>query len=549
MHITENFRVTLPDSAPPALAAARDELQKYLGLIFAGATGGPGVTIELALDRSLPEENYNLRAAGADRLIIAGGSPRGTLYGAYAFLRDVCGCRFFAADTEFVPRLPVLELADDLNLDGGPAFEYRDVYWQCAFDPEWAAKNSVNGIRQSENGGRYGGGMGYALFVHTFNELLPPDKYFAGHPEYYALTGGERKLTQLCLSNPDVLHIVTENARAALRAKPGCRIISVSQNDCAGYCECDDCRAADESAGSHMGTLLPFVNAVAGALRDEFPDVAADTLAYQYTRQAPAGIVACTIVPRDNVIIRLCSIEGCFSHPLGECDDSGTGWSFSKKQSFRTDLEEWAKICGRLYVWNYTTNFAYYQAPFPNIRTLVPNIRWMYENHVVGLFDEGCYQTPSGEFGELRAYLHAAALRDPYINWKEYYAEFMAAYYGPGWRHIDEYINLTSDIAERIHMGIYMHPSTIIPPDEELVKRFDTLWDKAEAAAGDGRLLAHVRRSRIQVRVYKSVCGFSTPEENAALLADIRAAGITHMRESAPIAADADPRASADKWV
>jgi Glycosyl hydrolase family 67 N-terminus. len=546
MLITDNFRVNLlcdAPSVPAALLLAQTELQKYLSVIFAGTSGATEVAFELALDPALAEENYILRA-GHNLIAITGGSPRGALYGAYAFLRDVCGCRFFTADTEFVPRLPALELDDGFKLSGGPAYEYRDVFWTCAFDAEWSAKNAVNGNYVRQVGEKFGGGVGYALFVHTFNNLLPPDAYFAEHPEYFAFTGGKRQPSQLCLTNPDVLGIVIENTRAALRKNPGCRIISVSQNDCAGYCECEQCRAADEAAGSHMGTLLPFINAVADAIKDEFPDVAVDTLAYQYTRQAPKGII-----PRGNVIIRLCSIECCFSHSLESCNESGTGWSFSKKQSFKGDLEDWAKLCKRLYVWNYTTNFAYYQAPFPNIRTLVPNIRWMYENHVVGLFDEGCFQTPSGEFGELRAYLHAAALRDPYINWIDYYTEFMSAYYGGGWRYIDEYINLTSDIAERIHMGIYMHPSTIIPVDAELVKQFDELWDKAEAEAGDEQSLSHVRRSRIQVRVYKSVCGLQTPEENAALLSDIRAMGITYMREGAPIPVTADPHANADKWV
>jgi hypothetical protein len=543
MLITANFRINLPENPAPALVTARDELQKYLSAIFGGAGAGTPAEIILSIDNTMPEEGYRLRAEG-QTLSIAGGSPRGTLYGAYALLRDVCGCRFFAADTETVPSMPQMELDDGFELTGKPALEYRDVYWTCAFDPEWSAKNAVNSNSNRFLSEKYGGGITYAMFVHTFENLLPSRKYFSLHPEYYALTGGERKTTQLCLSHPDVLRLVTENVRKVLRERPGCRIISVSQNDCAGYCECDACREADERAGSHMGTLLPFVNAIADAIKDEFPDVAIDTLAYQYTRQAPKDIV-----PRDNVIIRLCSIECCFSHPLGECEDSGTSWSFSKKQSFRGDLLEWKKISKRLYIWNYTTNFAYYQAPFPNIRTLVPNIRWMYENNVVGLFDEGCYQTPSGEFGELRAYLHGAAMRDPYIDWKEYYNEFLTAYYGGGWKYIDEYINLTSDIAERIHMGIYMHPSTIIPPDAELVKKFDELWDAAEAEAGDERSLAHVRRSRIQVRVYKSICGFSTPEENAALLEDIRAAGITHMREGAPIPAGADPSSPADKWM
>lgn len=542
MLLSANFRINLPEKPAPALVTAKEELEKYLSAVFGENKATEESVITLAVDDSLPEEGYRLRAQG-QTLSIAGGSPRGTLYGAYALLRDVCGCRFFAKDTERVPSLPKLELEEGFELSARPAFEYRDVCWTCGFDPEWSAKNQVNSYVSRELGEKYGGGIKYALFVHTFDRLVPSKKYFKEHPEYYALTEGERKPTQLCLSHPDVLNITIENVKQILREHPDCRIISVSQNDCFGFCECDACREADERAGSHMGTLLPFVNAVADAIRDEFPNVAIDTLAYQYSRQAPKGIV-----PRDNVIIRLCSIECCFSHTFEECPESGTRWAYTKKKSFISDLLDWKQICNRLYVWNYTTNFAYYQTPFPNIRTLVDNIRWMYENNVVGLFDEGCYQTVSGEFAELRAYLHAAAMRDPYIDWKEYYQEFMEAYYGKGWRHIDEYINLTCDIAERIHMGIYMHPSEIIPPDAELVKRFDQLWDAAEAEAEDELTLSHIRRSRIQVRVYKSICGFTTPEENAQLLSDIRAFGITHMRESARISDEADPRAPADKW-
>lgn len=542
MLLTANFRINLPENPAPALVYAKEELEKYLSAIF-GNKSGDECAITLSVDCALPEEGYRLTARG-QTLSVAGGSPRGTLYGAYALLRDVCGCRFFAKDTERVPSLDELELKEGFELSAKPAMEYRDVYWTCAFDHEWCAKNMVNScVNRPGLVDKYGSGIKYALFVHTFDRLVPSSKYFTEHPEYYALTEGVRKPTQLCLSHPDVLRITIENVKRILRENPDCRIISVSQNDCFGFCECDACREADERAGSHMGTLLPFINAIADAIRDEFPSVAVDTLAYQYTRQAPKDIV-----PRDNVIIRLCSIECCFSHTFEECPESGTSWTFSKKKSFVSDMVEWKEISKRLYVWNYTTNFAYYQAPFPNIRTLVPNIRWMYENNVVGLFDEGCYQTISGEFAELRSYLHAAAMWDPYIDWKEYYREFMEAYYGKGWRHIDEYINLTSDIAERIHMGIYLHPSQIIPPDAELVKRFDELWDAAEAEAEDELTLSHVRRSRIQVRVYKSICGFQGPEENAKLFEDIRAFGITHMRESGGISANADPTAPANNW-
>jgi hypothetical protein len=61
-------------------------------------------------------------------------------------------------------------------------------------------------------------------------------------------------------------------------------------------------------------------------------------------------------VPRDNVIIRLCSIECNFALPL--TDDSN--------KAFQDDIVAWSKLSQRLYIWDYITNFAAYVMPFPN---------------------------------------------------------------------------------------------------------------------------------------------------------------------------------------
>ena len=53
-----------------------------------------------------------------------------------------------------------------------------------------------------------------------------------------------------------------------------------------------------------MGPLLRAVNQVARSIADEFPLVAVDTLAYQYS-QPPPNITK----PEPNVIIRLCDIS------------------------------------------------------------------------------------------------------------------------------------------------------------------------------------------------------------------------------------------------
>lgn len=146
-----------------------------------------------------------------------------------------------------------------------------------------------------------GGKVSFYRYSHTFEELVPPEKWFDSHPEYFSLVNGKRRRehSQLCLTNPDVLEICIEGVRRWMREHPECRIFSVAQNDWYGYCECEHCQAIDRREESHAGALLAFVNAVADAVRDEFPDNRIHTFAYLYSRKAPRFLR-----PRENVIVR-----------------------------------------------------------------------------------------------------------------------------------------------------------------------------------------------------------------------------------------------------
>src|SRR5204862_1361397 len=202
----------------------------------------------------------------------------------------------------------------------------------------------------------------YFPFVHSFDALVPRELY-AGHPEYFPLINGTRATgyVQRCLSNPDVLRISIERVRQWIKEHPEATIISVSQNDTINNCQCEQCKAVDDAEGSPAGSLLKFVNAVAEAIEKDHPNVRIDTLAYQYTRKPPK-----TIRPRPNVIVRLCSIECCFAHPLESCPSS-------ENHRFRDDIIAWQPVAPLLYVWDYTPNFGHYQQPFPNWDALQPN--------------------------------------------------------------------------------------------------------------------------------------------------------------------------------
>jgi len=269
-----------------------------------------------------------------------------------------------------------------------------------------------------------------------------------------------------------------------------------------------------------------------------------DTFAYQYTRKPPVNVV-----PRQNVVVRLCSIECCFCHPLAECGhvrDESVSERFSDLEpAFANDLLGWSAISGKLYVWDYTTNYQLYLNPFPNFHVLQPNMQFFAENNVKGVFEEGNAASVSGEFGELRAYLLAKLLWDPYCDVEHEMTEFLEAYYGSqAAPAVREYIDIiTNKTVKTEHMFIFdWHDQGVYFTARERI-HIDALWDKAEAAAGTPQQLANIQRSRLSFRQYKSnmlLDEFSPlnpyrVSENKKLYADIVAAGITEIHISHPI--------------
>ena len=184
----------------------------------------------------------------------------------------------------------------------------------------------------------------------------PPADLYRSNPEWFWPRGasGATAYGQLCWSNASLVAFVTKQARAILRASPDASILSISQNDNGAQCEDAMEAAVNEREGSPIGALLNAVNAIADELADEFPHVAFDTLAYQWTRPAPTS----GLRPRPNVIIRLCTIECDFAHPL----------THEHNAPFQKDMIDWAQISNRTYIWDYVTNFAHYVSPFPNWR-------------------------------------------------------------------------------------------------------------------------------------------------------------------------------------
>jgi hypothetical protein len=498
---TRHVIVVDPAATAPELTAAKElatTLRQITGAEFAIQTntkaptrailvGGGAAASEAFLDvpfDGLGAEELVMRTRG-NRLLLAGGRPRGTLYAVSRFLQQHGGVRWWTPWVSKIPKQPTLRLGD-LDVRQKPAFEYRESFWYPAFDADWSWRNGCNGHSSRLTPDR-GGRIDYKGFVHTFYPLVPPEKHFAEHPEWFSLLKGKRTAdrAQLCLTNPKLRDFMVERVKAWLRESPEASIMGVSQNDWHGACACADCQALDEAEGSHAGTMLAFVNYVAEQIEPEFPHVAVDTLAYQYTRKPPK-----TIQPRPNVIVRLCSIECNFREPLDHASNA----------AFADDIRGWAKICRRLYIWDYTTDFAHYVQPHPNWFTLGPNLRFFAAHNVRGVFEQGAYQSHGSEMAELRAWVLAQLLWNPKRDDRALIREFLDGYYGAAAPAITRYFDL-------LHQAAQGHSLTCYSGTDAPFLRFPTLaeaeklWQEAaRAVAGDGELTARVRLAHLPLR-------------------------------------------------
>ncbi|MBR6739642.1 MAG: DUF4838 domain-containing protein [Clostridia bacterium] len=493
------YKVVLPAEATEQEIFAADELIKYIELAT-GKTLEKAESADKAIyvggypDEALVNDGFDIKVVGDD-LIISGSSDTGTLYGVYTFLEEYVGWRWLDGDYEVVKVSDFIQIPLDTNDRQVPQMWFRHAYWyDINQDFDYKAKMKNLQVSKNQQGSVYARG----LFVHTFTSLIPAGKYYAEHPEWFTahveIERGEIASTQPCLTNPEVFEVVLASVREFLEVSPDAKIISVSQNDNQNYCSCENCHAVTVEEGSPMGPLLRFVNAIADEIKDEYPNVLVDTLAYQYSRTLPS-----ITRPRDNVQIRLCGIECCYNHAIND-----SGCKINRK--FMEDLKAWSEVSEHLAIWEYTTNFENYCAFHPNLEVLNDNMRTYAEHGADNIFDEGNNAGVSGEFGVLKTYLLAKLQWNPYMTEEEFQYhinDFLECYYGPGWQTVRDLLDrITANALE--YSGHILaigtgnnNPYYEFEPDE--IEEIKKAWADARALALDDAQRLHFDRSYVSI--------------------------------------------------
>jgi hypothetical protein len=220
---------------------------------------------------------------------------------------------------------------------------------------EWARK-----IKWTNESFYPGCGDGFLAY------LLPPNEYFATHPEYFAMNAqGQRhagqhptlklyeNTTMLCLSNPEVFTESVKNLKAAFAGETTSNIrrivqpngFGISPPDGTPECYCADCRKLSQNFDYptyvHKVQTSEEYFGFAARLAREFPDKWVSTMAYAGREMPPQGV---KLPP--NVRVNYAPIASCVLH----AGDDPRCW---RRQETMKILQQWLKLTPHVDMYDY----------------------------------------------------------------------------------------------------------------------------------------------------------------------------------------------------
>lgn len=412
-----NATIVLPGDAHELERYAADELQRYVKAVT-GATlrivhnpqPSEGYVISLGQTETAKSAGFTLTEARLGRdgyaaaatdegLVIVGRCPIGTLFGVYDLIEREFGVRWCEPQKnggEVVPATGTLRVGT-FRREFKPSFDYR---WVESGD--WALKQRMN-VQVKVNGKPVG--VNWKWHFHTFHTLIPSERYFDTHPDWFPLIDGKRRPpksdrsqdVQLCTSNPQVVARLTQGLLETLDADPTIEIITLSPNDGGGFCECPNCKALD---GPDRGWFARYSNrlavlneSIAQRVATRYPNVKIKVGAYAMYAQLPD---LKDYRPAPNLIVHLCHLYFCHNHPIasGQCQLGKTYHlpigQFLPNRQYAEILKQWRAVTDNLFVYEYYAlgGWSKPELLWPLVHTMRYDIPWYRDMGVKGFYTQ-----------------------------------------------------------------------------------------------------------------------------------------------------------------
>ncbi len=337
------------------------------------------------------------------------------------------------------PTLPSRQVKFDIKKFAGihkPDFTYRSLHI-CAgkhhFDDRvarWMSFNRMNrklthlpeddivGARLQELG------LLPDTTVHAYDLLIPVDKYFKTHPEYFALLGGKRTHSgaQLCLSNMEMREVFANELLAQIKQRPHIGVFGFPPKDGYGHCECEKClaldRPEDRPKGLVNGRIADFVKDICARMAKKAPGV----MLGHYSYSNFADFIELLPTPPKNLLISVTQFH-CHKHGIADPACPANAKNHARLKHIRSKVEH-------VYIYDY---FSYKigRMPGPFFRSVIEDFKLYKQLKLDGWLSEASGHTSvSWESQWMNFYLAAKMLWNTDITPDGALAEICRIRYG-----------------------------------------------------------------------------------------------------------------------
>ncbi len=266
---------------------------------------------------------------------------------------------------------------------------------------------------------------------HSYDIYLPPQKYYAEHPEWYNLIDGQRldashPLHQICFTNEEAAQEFARNVIESLNHVTGPlgvapeRVrVGVSPNDNLARCECEPCSQLKDHDGSTSSLIVHFANQVAKEVHLHHPKVAISVYAYINHSTAPDHVK-----PGPKVFVELCAWSGQNSFAVNQAHPLLS----EKNPKFREHFEKWVAMSEGVSLYPYYGHYNWF-TPWPMLTQMAYDLPRLAEvPHAYGVLSENHLHW--GTQG-ITFWLYPRLLWNPKLDVRAAVADYCRAAYGP----------------------------------------------------------------------------------------------------------------------
>lgn len=377
------------------VCTAANAVQPVRGDIVLHLQPGEGLPAAIAaLVPSIRDDGF--AGGGVDGILyLTATTARGVLAAVYDFLERHCGVVFAGPGMEFLPQLtalPPLPSAAVSNPDlamrflglhalGDPALLPALIDWLAKrrfnglqlFAPQFIAHRSV--IRREAVELR---GMGLDVGAHSAFFFLPPARFLASHPQYFAKDiNGVAVARQLCYSNQAMVAALADAVCAFLDHHAEVTVVGLWPEDGMVSCHCRDC------AGQTVAPLIyQRIAEAAGLIACRHPQVLINHLSYLNSTRPPEGAVP---LP-DNVLVNHCDYwDRTLNRPVHDfrygtkplknsresAEYARTGASFRDHREICAELRAWKRLTRHPTVFSYYSDLIIKQRLITDVATSI----------------------------------------------------------------------------------------------------------------------------------------------------------------------------------